>query len=145
MGVDVADASDVAASVARFGDRYLHRIYTEDEIADCRGRPAASAPASSAPAAPVPAVWARSLAARFAAKEATMKVLRPSGVPPAWRSIEVRRSSGGWPEMHLHGDAELLAATSGVVGVSVSLSHHDDLATAVVVAVCQPHMRSDQA
>jgi holo-[acyl-carrier protein] synthase len=122
VGVDTADVSEVAASIARFGDRYLGRIYTPGEIADCQGSPS---------------VMARGLAARFAAKEATLKVLRPSGVSPGWRTIEVRRAAGGWPELHLRGLAEAMATEAGLGDLSVSLTHQGELATAVVVGVCQ--------
>ena len=130
VGVDTAEVTEVAASIARFGDRYLRRIYTDGELADCEGSPV---------------VMARGLAARFAAKEATLKVLRPSGTIPGWRTIEVRRAPGGWPELHLRGAAEQLAVEAGLGGLSVSLTHHGELATAVVVGVCQPRreQRSD--
>jgi phosphopantetheine--protein transferase-like protein len=81
VGTDVTAVHQVAESVRRFGVRYLERIYTEHEISSCVGEPL---------------VEAASLAARFAAKEATIKVLRPVGHQPDWRSVEVRRDAGGW-------------------------------------------------
>ena len=76
VGADVVSVHQVEASVARFGSRYLERVYTQHELESSVGRSP---------------VRAASLAARFAAKEATFKVLRPVGHQPDWRSVEVRR------------------------------------------------------
>lgn len=121
VGADIARVDDVAASLARFGDRYLKRLFTPHEIASCTG---------------APSVMAASLAARFAAKEATIKVLRPVDLTPAWRTIEVRRSPSGWCELRLSGEAAKLAADAGITELALSLSHDRDIAAAVVVAQC---------
>ncbi len=121
VGADIARVNDVSASVARFGDRYLRRLFTPHEIASCTG---------------APHVVASSLAARFAAKEATIKVLRPGASPPGWRTIEVRQHSSGWCELHLTGEAATLAAAAGINDLAVSLTHDGDLAAAVVLAQC---------
>jgi holo-[acyl-carrier protein] synthase len=121
VGADITPIGEVADSVARFGDRYLHRVYTPHEIECCIG---------------TPEVAARALAARFAAKEATIKVLRPTGHQPDWRSIEVRRDPGGWCHMSLSGHAADLESQAGITELEVSLTHDDNMAAAVVVAVC---------
>ena len=120
VGVDLVRVADVAASLARFGDRYAARVYTPDECAYCRADSSQSA---------------QRFAARFAAKEATLKVLRPAaddGV--AWQSIEVRQLTEGACEVHLHGEALSLARRVGVAELSVSMSHEQEYATATVVA-----------
>jgi holo-[acyl-carrier protein] synthase len=122
VGADVVSVHQVAESVENFGSRYLGRIYTEHELGSCRG---------------VAAVRAASLAARFAAKEATIKVLRPIGHQPDWRSMEVQRHSGGWCTMALSGHAAVLAEQAGIAELSVSLTHEGDVAAAVVVALCR--------
>jgi holo-[acyl-carrier protein] synthase len=127
VGADVAAVHQVADSVARFGDRYLRRVYTEHEIASCAG---------------TPSVVAAGLAARFAAKEAAIKVLRPSTHQPDWRSIEVRRSPEGWCSMSLSGHAAKLADDAGIAEMEVSLTHDEDVAAAVVVALC--HSQSER-
>jgi holo-[acyl-carrier protein] synthase len=76
------------------------------------------------------------LAARFAAKEAALKVLRPEGHRPEWRSLEVLRHPGGWCTMALSGHAAELAAQAGIGELAVSLTHEDGIAAAVVVALC---------
>ncbi len=69
VGVDVVAVSDVAESVDRFGDRYLDRIFTPHEVAYCRSEHGSGRGTQG--------YSAESLAARFAAKEAVVKVLRP--------------------------------------------------------------------
>ncbi len=121
VGIDLAAIDQVAESIDRFGDRYLSRIYTDDERADCGTQGHETTAAAS-------------LAARFAAKEAVTKVLRPPAAHPGWRSIEVRRSSRGWCEIHLHGAAARLADAQGLGPWSVSLTHEGNMAAAVVAA-----------
>ena len=120
VGVDLAMVDDVAASVERFGDRYLRRVYTDHELACCEGEGS---------------VAAAGLAARFAAKEATIKVLRPVDDAPDWRSIEIQRIEGGAAELRLSGAADELAAAAGITKLSVSMTHEGDVAAAVVVAL----------
>lgn len=74
------------------------------------------------------------LAARFAAKEAVLKVLDTSEVVPRWKEIEVTSTDAGRPEIALSGDAADLARRQGVRHVSVSLSHTEHIAVATVVA-----------
>ena len=74
-----------------------------------------------------------SLAARFAAKEAAVKVLRPVAARPEWRSIEVRRVEGGWCELRLTGLAADLAAEAGITTLAVSVTHEPKMAAACVV------------
>jgi holo-[acyl-carrier protein] synthase len=127
VGTDVTAVHEVAESVDRFGLRYLERIYTDHEIRSCVG---------------APLVEAASLAARFAAKEATIKVLRPVGHQPDWRSVEVRRDPGGWCTMVLSGRAAALAEQAGITDLAVSLTHEGDVAAAVVVALCHSDSES---
>jgi len=77
---------------------------------------------------------ARPLAARFAAKEAALKSLGVGLGSMRFVEIEVVRHENGRPELVLHGDAASFAATRGVSGFLVTLSHTDTLAQAVVVA-----------
>jgi holo-[acyl-carrier protein] synthase len=119
VGIDLCSVRDVAESIERFGDRYLRRVYTEHEVEYCGKDPARSA---------------ERFAARFAAKEATVKVLRPRDSWPDWRSIEVRRDPGGWCELSLTGTAAQLARDAAISSLALSLSHDGGMANAVVVA-----------
>jgi holo-[acyl-carrier protein] synthase len=121
VGTDLVSVATVRGAIDEHADHYLTRIYTERELSDCRT---------------ASGVDAERLAARFAAKEATLKVLRPreEGIP--WNSIEVRRDPGGWVELELSGPAALLASEAGVTGLSLSITHEQGFAAAIVVASC---------
>ena len=75
------------------------------------------------------------LAARFAAKEATLKALGYGLGGMRMADIEVARSADGQPELVLHGEARSTADGHGVTRWLVSLSHTDHLAQATVVAL----------
>ena len=113
-GVDIIEIGRVARVVQRYGKRFLRRIYTEGEIAYCRGR-------------------APQLASRFAAKEAVMKALGTGTRGVRWRHIEVVRAPGRAPTIRLHGTALARARRIGVEHLSVSLSHSEEYAVAFVV------------
>ena len=115
VGIDLVYADDVQEALARHGDRYLDRVYTERERREAGADPLR-------------------LAARFAAKEAAIKALRSDDVPLAWRDIAVHRDAAGRPTLHLTGAAQRLADQDGVHSLSVSITHEHDLAAAVVVA-----------
>ena len=129
VGIDLVTVADVAESVQHFGDRYLNRIFTPHEIACCRPGDRSGHPLGT--------YSIESLAARFAAKEAVVKVLRPQGARPEWRSIEVRRTSSGWCGIRLSGQAASQAADAGIDEFAVSLTHESMMAAAVVVGVCR--------
>jgi holo-[acyl-carrier protein] synthase len=117
IGLDATDIPRVEKAIARYGDRFVHRIFTEAEIAYC-----------SAKHRPAP-----HYAGRFAAKEAAMKALGTGlarGV--AWRDIEVVRGDGP-PCLTFHGAAlghfQRLGATSSLL----TITHADALALAQVL------------
>lgn len=114
IGVDMIETERVAQSVTRFGDRFLKRVYTERELAYCRGQ-------------------ITSLAARWAAKEATAKALGTGIGDVSWREIEVINQANQRPTIQLHGAAAALAEQLGLSGFAVSLSHTQEYAIAFVV------------
>jgi holo-[acyl-carrier protein] synthase len=127
VGIDLTHVSEVRESVRVFGDRYLSRVFTARELEDCNSS-----------LDPLPR-----LAARFAAKEATIKALRVEGPRPEWTSMEVWRSPVGWcEEVYLSGLALRLARNRGIARILVSLSHEDDEAVAVVVATRDAHSQT---
>ncbi len=119
IGTDLAEIDRVKQSIARFGERFLERIYTPGERRYCELKKNA----------------AESYAARFAAKEAGAKALG-TGISRGvgWQDFEVRRAPGQRPELYLSGRAAELAAGMGIVRVSLSLTHTRGLAMAVVIA-----------
>jgi holo-[acyl-carrier protein] synthase len=122
VGLDMASVAQVAEAIETHGDRYLQRIFTPHELECCQTEHGA--------------LSAESLTARWAAKEATLKVLRPNGEQPEWRSIEVRRLEGGACTLELTGKAATMAAEAGITGISLSLTHEGPYAAAIVLAVC---------
>jgi holo-[acyl-carrier protein] synthase len=115
VGVDIVEIERIREAVERWGDRFLNRIYTEREIAFCRGR--------------IP-----ELAARFAGKEATMKALGTGIRGVGWRDIEILPRRGGKPLVHLHHRGAARAIAMGAGEFAISLTHSDEFAIAVVAA-----------
>jgi holo-[acyl-carrier protein] synthase len=120
VGCDVADVDDVQNSLAAFGDRYLRKVFTTGEISDCQGRDRV-----------------HRLAARFAAKEAVIKAFAEPDMSFPWREIEVTRD-GPLPRLRLSGTLAESAQRQGWASSSLSLSHAECHAMAVVVVVCSP-------
>ncbi len=113
-GVDIVEIQRIQKLVERWGQRFLHRIFTEEELRYCRGR-------------------APSLAARFAAKEATMKALGTGIRGVGWREIEVVRQRGEAPTIHLYGGALRRAESIGLKELALALTHSREYAIASVV------------
>ena len=116
-GVDLIEVERVAAAMARYGERFTRRVFTDGEIAYCAGRPT-------------------SLAARFAAKEAASKMLgvgiqHRDGVD--WREIEIVSAANGDPSLRLYGKAARRADELGVTTIALSFSHTREHAIAFVV------------
>ena len=114
-GIDAIEPARVAALIARWGERFLGRVFTPAERAATRERP-------------------QSLAARFAAKEAVAKALGTGVGAVAWREIEVLTNARGKPVLLLHGAAAARASALGLRHWSVSLTHLAGVALALVVA-----------
>ena len=120
IGVDLALIPRMRQMVERWDDRFLRRVFTDEEIAYCRRR-----------RDPIP-----HLAARFAAKEATLKALGTGlrlGV--SWREMEVRRERGAAPTMVLSGRCRVIARARGGDRVLLSLTHEGDYALAQAMLI----------
>lgn len=114
VGIDIIELSRIASVLERWGDRFLRRVYTTEEIVFSRGR--------------IP-----QLAGRFAAKEATMKALGTGRRGVSWREVEVTRKPGSPPAILLHGRAQVRAELLGISKITISISHSRDYAIALVV------------
>ena len=126
-GVDIIEIHRVGAVAKRYGQRFFERIYTEGELAYCRGR-------------------APQLATRFAAKEAVMKALGTGARGVGWRDIEVVRRRGQAPSVKLYGGALARARQIGLDHLALSLSHSKEYAVASVIGESEhgnhvPHRR----
>jgi holo-[acyl-carrier protein] synthase len=118
LGADIAEVDRIEAAIARHGRAFLNRVFTPREIAYCERHRASG----------------ERYAARFAAKEATMKALGTGwrrGV--RWVDIEVTRLASGRPTIELRGAAREHAERQGVKHIHVSLTHSGNIAFAEVI------------
>ncbi len=118
VGIDIVDVARIRDMVETYGERFLRRVFSDDELAYCMRF-----------SEPFP-----HLAARWAAKEAVAKALGTGfsqGV--TWKSICVIHAPNGEPLALLTGTAQKLAASLKVKKIWLSLSHTHDYATAVAV------------
>ena len=115
VGVDMIEIERVGRVVERHGDRFLRRVFTDDELAESAGR-------------------RDRLAGRFAAKEAILKVLRTglaAGI--TWKDVRVHSGKDGEPIVTLTGEALAKARALGIDTVHLSISH--DTSRAIAFAV----------
>ena len=123
VGSDVIDIRRIERTLARFGDRFVHRIYTDRERARADRRPDQRA-----------ATYAK----RFAAKEACAKALG-TGLKRGvfWRDMGVANLPSGQPTMQLTGGAarrlEQLTPPGHVAHIHVSLTDDYPLAVGFVI------------
>jgi holo-[acyl-carrier protein] synthase len=118
IGVDLIECARIQHSIDRFGDRFLHRVFTAGEVEYSMSMK----------------FPARHLAARFAAKEAVSKAFGTGiGKAMGWRDIDIRKKPSGEPFLVFSGPAGELAKTRGVTNALITLSHTEVHAIATVV------------
>ena len=118
IGVDVIECSRIQHSIERFGDRFLHRVFTDGEIEYSMSMKFPE----------------RHLAARFAGKEAVSKAFGTGiGKAMGWRNIDIQKKKSGEPFLVFSGPAEAFAAERGVTSALITLSHTEHQAIACVV------------
>jgi holo-[acyl-carrier protein] synthase len=117
LGVDITDIDRIAATIERYGVRFIHRVFTDGEIAYCTRRR-------------VPAIH---FAGRFASKEAAMKALGTGHTQQVlWRDVEVVRA-GGPPQLRFHGGAARRYMKLGATSSLLTITHSDTIAFAEVL------------
>ncbi|MBP9502004.1 MAG: holo-ACP synthase [Candidatus Promineofilum sp.] len=116
VGVDIIEVERLSRGIARHGDRFLNRFFTDREREQCGGR-------------------ATSLAGRFAVKEAVGKALGTGIGDISWKEVEIINDERGRPILTLHGEAARLAAELGLAEWSISLSHTNTHAVGMAVAL----------
>ena len=120
IGVDIVETARIAASMERHGERFLARLFTDEERSYCGSMRSPE----------------RCFAARFAAKEAVSKALGTGiGAQLGWLDMEVRRLESGAPFLALTGDGAETARRLGITEVKISLSHSNQFAVANAVAL----------
>lgn len=118
IGTDIVSVQRIEKAVERFGERFINRVFTEDETSCCDGKKEK----------------AQYLAGRFAAKEAVLKALGTGISNGIWfKDVEVARVHGKRPEITLHGKGKEMAESLGVKNIHISISHDGGIATAFAV------------
>lgn len=117
---DVESVAEIADSVERYGHRYARRLFTADEIAT---------------AGSVTSAASQRLAARFAAKEAVLKLLSPPKRSRPGVCIEIRTADNGAPMVQLSVEAATLPRELGIDGIALSMTHGAGIAAATAVAL----------
>jgi holo-[acyl-carrier protein] synthase len=118
IGADIAEIDRIEDTIGRFGQAFLERVFTAEEIRYCERHKAKF----------------ERYAARFAAKEAAMKALGTGwrrGV--RWRDIEVRNAASGKPGIYFAGRTAEHAARLGARHSHLSITHSGNLAFAQVI------------
>jgi holo-[acyl-carrier protein] synthase len=120
IGIDTIEVARIAQTIADYGDQFVHRIFTDDEIAYCRSR----------------RFSAEHFAARFAAKEAFAKAIG-TGIRRGfvWKEVEVGKEFSGKPSIVLHGSMieKVTKIVAALYHTQLSLTHTKELAEAIVV------------
>jgi holo-[acyl-carrier protein] synthase len=117
-GVDIAETKRIQQSIERYGQRFIQRICTPNEIAYCEKFKNK----------------AERYAARFSAKEAAFKALGTGwGQGVRWLDVEITHQPSGKPELVLSGRAQETARELGVARMSVSISHAEHYVVAQVI------------
>jgi holo-[acyl-carrier protein] synthase len=114
IGIDIVEIERIEQAVSSYHDSFLHRIYTNTELAYCNNRPSR-------------------LAARFAAKEAVLKMLGTGIQGANLKEIEIISTSEGKPIVQLYGKIKNKATIQRITELSVSLSHEKKYAIACVI------------
>ena len=121
IGTDICQINRVQSVYKKLGKRFLKRILTENEIKYITSRKQN---------------FITRLAGRFAAKEATSKVLGTGLRGVYFKEIEILREASGAPKIVLHKRAKQKAKEKNLTDFEVSISHEKDFAIAIVIAVC---------
>ncbi len=121
IGIDLVEVDRIERSIERSGQRFLDRLFTEEEQTYCRSMGKRAA---------------RHFAARFAAKEAISKTLG-TGIAEgvSWAELEVCRDERGQPFVVLHGKTKAYIERRGITQIQISLTHTDGVAGASAIAL----------
>jgi len=114
IGVDIIKIARIERAIASWGERFLHRVYTDSELELYRSR-------------------SSSLAVRFAGKEAVIKALGGLSKGFRWKEIEILSDPRGKPLVYLYGNTQNQADSLGLENFAISLSDCEEYAIAFVV------------
>jgi holo-[acyl-carrier protein] synthase len=118
IGIDLVENDRLARIIAKWGSKFLQRVFSESEINYCEKHAQA----------------ALNYGARFAAKESFVKALGIGlGMGVKLKEIEVVNDKNGKPDLALCGEAKAQIEKRNIVKVHLSLSHTQSYATAIVL------------
>lgn len=120
VGIDIIEVERVRRVYEKHGERFLARVFTENEVQQCRGK-------------------ITRLAGRFAAKEAISKALGTGMRGVKWREMEIVQLRSGRPSVRLHCIAKLHAEQLGLSAFDVSIADLAQFSIAIAIAV-QTHI-----
>ncbi len=116
IGVDIIEIERIRETIAAYGDAFLHRIFTQREIAYCNSKQNSD----------------QHFTARFASKEAVGKALATGWAGAfRWKDVEVQNNPQGKPEVILHGDLGKELSKMALL-LSISHSHTHVVAVALI-------------
>lgn len=116
LGIDIIEIARIKKSIDRYGNNFLNKVFTENEINYCNSK----------------FNKYQHFAARFAAKEAVYKALTSGWKEDLrWKDIEVQNDKSGMPSIKPSG--KLKSFLSENAQLKVSISHSDNYVTAVAI------------
>ena len=120
IGTNIIECLRIAQMIERHGERFLNRVFTDQEIQYCRQRHAAT----------------QHFAGRWAAKEAVLKSLGSGWIKGInWRDLEVRNDKSGQPKVAFRGGIRDIVEQKGIKDIRISISHCRSHATALAIAL----------
>lgn len=116
-GIDIVKNIRIEKLINKYGERFLKKIYKDNEIKYCQNKKNSAV----------------SFAARFAAKEAVLKALGTGLRNNSWQEIEVVNNKLGKPEVKLSGKTALRAEDLNVESIFLSISHEKEYSIAQII------------
>jgi len=121
-GIDLVDFPRIEEMIKQHGERFVERVFTAAEQAYAQARKNGI----------------ETLAGRFAAKEAVLKLMGTGWRGKiAWTDIEIVNNPAGQPEVNLAGEVEKIADRLGIKHISISITHTANFAIASAVALAE--------
>ena len=117
IGIDIVQVKRIENILNKWGDKLLNRIYTDQEKKYCQKKDEKYI----------------HLAARFAAKEALVKMLGTGMKQIKWSDIEIINDERGKPKIKLYGNADKEAEKQNINNIHISISHEKEYAVAQVI------------
>ena len=119
-GIDIIEVNRIQKNIEKYGEKFLNRIYTNNEINYCESKKTQKF---------------QSYAGRFAAKEAVFKALSEfldNKFEIEWKDIEVINDKNGRPSVNFYGILTEIITLKNNIDVSISHIKHIAIANAII-------------